>query len=190
MTKIVIAIVVVVVLLILVYLIKTRNKFVVLKNRIADQKAQIDVQLKRRYDLIPNLVETAKAYAGFEKSTLEAVTQARANAVNAKELGDEMAANAKLTSALQRFMAVSESYPDLKANTNFMQLQNELSVTEDKIAKARQFYNDTVLKYNNGIELFPANIVAGMFGYKRQAFLEAEESERAAVKISAEQFKM
>lgn len=189
MDKIVI-VAVVLVLLILIYLISTRNKFVVLKNRMEDQRAQIDVQLKRRYDLIPNLLETAKAYAGFEKSTLESVTQARVNAVNAKDLSDEIAANAKLTSALQRFIAVSESYPELKANTNFIQLQNELSATEDKIAKARQFYNDTVLKYNNGIELFPANIAAGIFGYKKQAFLETADSERKAVKISAEQFKL
>lgn len=189
MTKILV-VVIIIAILVFAYLISAYNKFVVQKNRVEDQRAQIDVQLKRRYDLIPNLVETAKAYAGFEKSTLEAVTQARVSAVNAKDLNDEMAANAKLTSALQRFIAVSESYPELKANTNFMQLQKELSATEDKIAKARQFYNDTVLKYNNSIQMFPANIAAGIFGYKKQAFLEAADSEREAVKISAEHFKL
>lgn len=186
-TKIIVAAVVV---LILIYIIATANKFIQLKNRVENQKAQVDVQLKRRYDLIPNLVETAKAYAGFEKSTLEAVTKARTNAMGAGNMGEELAANAELTRALQRFIVVSESYPELKANTNFMQLQNELSATEDKIAKARQFYNDTVLKYNNAISMIPANIVAGMFGHKKLPFLEAAQGEREAVKISADQFKM
>lgn len=187
MTPIIIAVVVVI---LLIYIVSTANRFVQLRNRVENQKSQIDVQLKRRYDLIPNLIETAKGYANFEKSTLEAVTQARGNAVNAKDFKDEMAENAKLTNALQRFIAVSENYPDLKANTNFMQLQNELSSTEDKISKARQFYNDTVLKYNNAIEMIPANIVAGLFGHRKKPFLEAAESEREAIRISADQFKM
>lgn len=161
-----------------------------LKDTHNDQKAQVDVQLKRRYDLIPNLVETAKAYAGFEKSTLEAVTQARTHAMQAGSMGEELTANAELTRALQRFIVVSENYPELKANANFIQLQNELSATEDKIAKARQFYNDTVLKYNNAVEMIPANIVAGVFGHKKLPFLEAAQSEREAVKISADQFRM
>lgn len=183
-------VIIAVVVLIVIYVITTANKLVQMKNRVENQKAQVDVQLKRRYDLIPNLVETAKAYAGFEKSTLEAVTRARTNAMEAGNIGEELAANAELSRALQRFIVVSESYPELKANTNFMQLQNELSATEDKIAKARQFYNDTVLKYNNAIEMIPSNLVAGLFGHKKLPFLEAAQNEREAVKISADQFRM
>lgn len=179
-----IAIIVAVVLIILIYIIKTHNKFVQMKNRIADQKAQIDVQLKRRYDLIPNLVETAKGCANFEKSTLEAVVQARANALNAKDFGGAMSANENLTATLHRFIAVGESYPELKANNNFTRLQDELSDSEDKIAKTRQFFNDAVLKYNNAIQVFPANIVAGIFSYKKYEYFEISEAERENVRVS------
>jgi len=185
---IVVGVIVLVVLLLLGYIIKKRNNFVVMRNRIKDQQAQIDVQLKRRYDLIPNLIETAKGYACFEKSTLEAVAKARATALGAKSLDESMAANEQLTGMLHRILAVGESYPELKANSNFMQLQNELSATEDKIAKARQFFNDTVLKYNNAIQVFPASMVAGMCGFKEYQFLEAAESERESIKISSDTF--
>lgn len=181
---VIIAVIAVVVLAVLVYVIKKRNKFVELKNRVEDQKAQIDVQLKRRFDLIPNLVETVKGCANFEKSTLEAVVSARANAVNAKDLSGAISANENLTAALHRLIAVSESYPELKSNTSFVQLQGELAATEDKIAKARQFFNDTVLKYNNAIQMFPANIVAGIFGYAKYDYLEVSEAERENVKVS------
>lgn len=181
---IIIAVIAAAAVAVLAYIISKRNKFVALKNRIEDQKAQIDVQLKRRYDLIPNLVETVKGCADFEKSTLEAVVNARNNAVNAKDLGSAISANDALTSALQRLIVVSESYPELKANAGFVQLQGELAATEDKIAKARQFFNDTVLKYNNAIQMFPANIVAGMFGYAKYDYLKASEAERENVKVS------
>lgn len=171
-------------LLVIVYFIKTYNRLIVLRNRVRDQQAQIDVQLRRRYDLIPNLVETVKGCAGFEKSTLEAVVAARARAVQAGDLAGTVAANDTLTSALHRLLAVSENYPDLKASANFAQLQNELAGTEDKIAKARQFYNDTVLKYNNSIQTFPANLVAGMTGHHESAFLQTAESEREPVRVS------
>ncbi len=181
--------VIVVVLLVAAFLASSHNKFVVLKNRVKDQEAQINVQLKRRYDLIPNLIETAKGYAAFEQSTLDAVVSARAKATAATTLGDAMAANDALTRSVGQLFALSESYPDLKANQHFLQLQAELSRTEDKIAKARQFFNDTVLKYNNAIALFPANIAAGLFGYKEMSFLAVAAEEQAAVKMDASTFK-
>lgn len=174
----------IIVLIVLFYFIRTYNRFVVLRNRVKDQQAQIDVQLKRRYDLIPNLVETVKGCAGFEKSTLEAVTAARAGAAKAQDFAETVAANDTLTSALHRLLAVSESYPDLKSSSNFMHLQNELSETEDRISKARQFYNDTVLKYNNAIQTFPANLIAGITGHRESTYLQAAENERDAVKVS------
>lgn len=189
MGKLALAAVVILVILIAAYWVKTRNQFIVLRNRIKDQWAQVDVQLKRRADLIPNLVEIAKGYAGFEKSTLEAVTQARARVMHADSMKEAVAANEALNSAVHRFFAVGESYPDLKANANFMQLQQEISVTENKIAMARQFYNDTILKYNNAIQIFPASVIAGMGGFYEIEFLSASETERENVKINAADFK-
>lgn len=187
---IVIGIIVLVVLLIIAAIIKTRNSFVTLRNRVKNQMAQVDVQLKRRYDLIPNLLETAKGYAGFEKSTLEAVVQARSNAMAAKDFDKTVAANQELSSVLGRLMVVSEAYPELKANTNFMQLQNELTETENKISLSRQFYNDTVFKYNNAIEMFPASLLAGMFGFHPMSFWEVNETERKSISIKAEDMKL
>lgn len=187
---IVIGIIVLVVLLIIAAIIKTRNSFVTLRNRVKNQMAQVDVQLKRRYDLIPNLLETAKGYAGFEKSTLEAVVQARSNAMAAKDFDKTVAANQELSSVLGRLMVVSEAYPELKANTNFMQLQNELTETENKISLSRQFYNDTVFKYNNAIEMFPASLLAGMFGFHPMSFWEMNETERKSISIKAEDMKL
>lgn len=187
---IVIGIIVLVVLLIIAAIIKTRNSFVTLRNRVKNQMAQVDVQLKRRYDLIPNLLETAKGYAGFEKSTLEAVVQARSNAMAAKDFDKTVAANQELSSVLGRLMIVSEAYPELKANTNFMQLQNELTETENKISLSRQFYNDTVFKYNNAIEMFPASLLAGMFGFHPMSFWEVNETERKSISIKAEDMKL
>ncbi len=186
---IVLAAVVLVVIILLVWIIKSRNSFVVLKNRVKDQKAQIDVQLKRRYDLIPNMVETAKAYSGFERSTLEAVVKARARAVDAGGTSAEFAENDRLTEALHRFIAVSESYPELRSSQHFLQLQQELSTTENKIASSRQFFNDTVMKYNNAIQMFPANIVAGICGFKPYEYLEAAQSERESIRFDANTFK-
>lgn len=185
-TFIVIGVILLIVLVILVVIIKTRNNFVTLRNRVKNQMAQIDVQLKRRYDLIPNLLETAKGYANFERSTLEAVTRARMNAMSATNFDQVVSANQDLSNALHHFLAVGEAYPDLKANSNFMQLQNELTETENKIALSRQFYNDIVFKYNNAIELFPASLVAGLCGFQPMSFWEAAETERGSISISSD----
>lgn len=186
---IVIGIIVLAVLAVLIMAVRTRNHFVTLRNRVRNQTAQIDVQLKRRYDLIPNLLETAKGYAGFERSTLEAVVKARQSAMAAQDFDKAIAANQKLSTALRQLLVVSEAYPELKANSNFMQLQNELAETENKIAMSRQFYNDTVMKYNNAIELFPASLVAGLCGFDAMPFWEAEEAERANITIKAGEMK-
>jgi LemA protein len=161
----------------------TYNILVKLRNRVKDQWAQIDVLLKRRADLIPNLVETVKGYAKHESETLESVIAARNKLVGAKTVEEEIAADGELSRALGRLMAVAESYPDLKANTNFLDLQNNLRDTEDKIQYARQFYNDAVMKYKNKIEMFPSNIVAGMFNFKPEAFFEATEADKEVPKV-------
>ena len=151
---------------------------------VRDQWSQIDVQLKRRFDLIPNLVETVKGYAKHESGTLESVIKARNTFLSAKTPEEEMAANGELTKAMSKLFALSESYPDLKANTNFLQMQNDLKDVEDKIAYARQFYNDVVLKLNNKVEMFPSNLVAGIFKVSKEKFFEAAEAERENVKVS------
>lgn len=167
----------------LLFVMTTYNSLVKLRNMVKDQWSQIDVLLKRRADLIPNLVETVKGYASHEKETLDAVITARNKAVSASTPKEEMEANGELTGALSRLFALTESYPDLKANTNFVDLQNNLKETEDKIAYARQFYNDTVLQYKNKLEMFPSNIVASMFGFKPEEFFEANESEKEVPKV-------
>jgi len=149
-----------------------------LRNRVKDSWAQIDVQLKRRFDLIPNLVNTVKGYASHEKETLDAVIQARNQFTQAGTPTEEVESNNQLTSALNRLFALSESYPDLKANENFKELQLELSKTEDKISFARQFYNDTVMMYNNKVEMFPSNIIAGLFRFEKEVFFEIEVSQK------------
>ena len=154
-----------------------------------NQGAQVDVQLKRRADLIPNLIETTKGYANYEKGTLTAVTELRNKMVNASNMGEAYQANVELNKELARIMVISENYPELKANSNFMKLQNELSDTEEKIAKARQFYNDVVTKYNTQIMLFPKSIFAKMLGFKKNALLEATEKEKESVKIEADTFR-
>lgn len=179
----------VVVVLFLAYIIKTYNGLIVLKNRVENQGAQVDVQLKRRADLIPNLIETTKGYANYEKGTLTAVTELRNKMVNASNMGEAYQANVELNKELARIMVISENYPELKANSNFMKLQNELSDTEEKIAKARQFYNDVVTKYNTQIMLFPKSIFAKMLGFKKNALLEATEKEKESVKIEADTFR-
>ncbi|MBS3062435.1 MAG: LemA family protein [Candidatus Diapherotrites archaeon] len=160
------------------------NGLVTVRNRVDNAWSQIDVQLKRRTDLIPNLVETVKGYMTHERQTLEAVTNARAALVKAGSVADKAQADNMLTQALKTVFAVAESYPDLKANQNFMLLQEELAGTESKIAYARQFYNDSVLGYNNSIQTVPSNIVADMFGFKAKDFFQIPEGERAAVKVS------
>ena len=160
------------------------NSLVQLRNRCENSWAQVDVQLKRRYDLIPNLVETVKGYAKHEKEVFQKVTEARTSAINAGSVKDQGLAENQLSGALKSLFAVAESYPDLKANQNFLMLQEELAGTESKIAYARQFYNDTVMKFNTKQQVFPANIIAGMFGFKEREYFELEEPEaREAVKV-------
>ena len=175
---IILIVVTIIVVLLIAFVAKTYNTLVSLKNRVQDQWAQVDVVLKRRADLIPNLVETVKGYASHENDTLEAVIAARNQAVSATDAHSEMEANNVLTEALGRLFAIAEAYPDLKANTNFMELQRTLQETEDKITYARQFYNDTVMSFNNKIEMFPSNIIASMFHFKQAEFVEANEKDK------------
>lgn len=176
-------ILIIVVVLILIYLGSTYNSFVVLRNRVKDQWAQIDVQLKRRFDLIPNLVETVKGYTSHEKDTLEAVVKARNEYLSSDTPEGKIEANNDLNKVVTKLFALAESYPELKADTNFRELQTTLTETEDKISYARQFYNDVVMKYNNKVEVFPSNIVAAMFGFKTSAYFNATEEERENVKV-------
>lgn len=172
-----------IVVLLILYVIGAYNKLVVLRNRVRDQWAQIDVQLKRRFDLIPNLVETVKGYTKHESETLENVVKARNTFLSASTPEEEMKADGELTKAMTKLFALSESYPDLKANTNFQDLQEELQQTENKIASARQFYNDIVLTYNNKVCTVPSNIIASLFKFKKEAFFEANETERENVQV-------
>ena len=183
-------IIAVVVVIILLFLWGSYNGLVNARNLVKNAWAQIDVQLKRRYDLIPNLVETVKGYKNFERETLEAVTKARTAAQTASTSSDvaaRSAAEGELSGALSRLMVVVEKYPDLKANQNFLALQEELTSTENKISFSRQAYNDQVLQYNNKTQQFPSTIVAGMFNFKKeQEFLQATggDVERQAPKVS------
>ncbi|MBI4239184.1 MAG: LemA family protein [Deltaproteobacteria bacterium] len=160
------------------------NGLVRKRNEVDNAWAQIDVQLKRRTDLVPNLVETVKGYATHERETLDRVIQARNATMNAGSVEQRVAAENALTGALKSLFAVAEAYPDLKANQNFMQLQEELTSTENKVAYARQFYNDQILGYNTAIEVFPTSIIAGMFHFtRRQSFAVTTEAEREAPKV-------
>jgi len=166
------------------------NGLVRLRNQVKNAWAQIDVQLKRRHDLIPNLVETVKGYKDFERSTLEAVTKARNVAQQAvgQGVGAQAKAEGELSGALTRLLAVVERYPDLKANQNFLALQEQLTSTENKISFSRQFYNDSVLNYNNKTQMFPSNLVAAMTGFKQGEFFQVEKAEEREVpKVSFEQ---
>ena len=176
-------VILVLVALIAVVLMVMYNRLVRLRNRIENAWAQIDVQLQRRTDLIPNLVETVKGYASHEKGVLEGVTQARAGVMNAKGPAETAAADNVLTGALKSLFAVSEAYPDLKANQNFLALQEELSGTEGKVAYARQFYNDAVNSYNTSIQSFPTNLIANNFGFKAREYYEAGDDARGAVRV-------
>jgi LemA protein len=161
------------------------NGLVRLRNQLENAWAQIDVQLKRRHDLIPNLVETVKGYATHERETFEKVIQARNMAVSAKTVGDRAEAENVLTGTLKSLFAVAEAYPELKANQDFMRLQEELSSTENKIAFSRQFYNDAVMTYNTHIEVFPTNFIATMFHFAHRDFFEAkDQAEREVPKVS------
>ena len=160
-----------------------KNKFVVLLSRVKNAWSQIDVQLQRRFDLIPNLVETVKGYAAHEKGTLEAVIAARNQYVSAGSVQEKMEASNQLTGVLRQLFAVSEAYPDLKSNTNFLQLQEQLKEVEDKVAYARQFYNDTVTKYNQSIQLFPASLFAGLFHYVEEPLFQAVTGSQEVPKV-------
>lgn len=177
-----------IVAILVIFFIATYNGLVRLRNQVKNAWAQIDVQLKRRYDLIPNLIETVKGYMKHERETLEAVTNARAAAQKVSQTGGAGAiakAEGELTAALSRLLVTVEAYPDLKANQNFLSLQEELTSTENKISFSRQYYNDSVLNLNNKIEMFPSNIIAGMTGFKAGEFFETEtEAERQAPKVS------
>ncbi|MCL2314972.1 MAG: LemA family protein [Proteobacteria bacterium] len=176
------------VLLVGIYLLATYNKLVVLKHRVKEAWSDIEVQMKRRYDLIPNLVETVKGYATHEKSTLEAVIQARNMAMaNQGSLEDKAKTENMLSGTLKSLFALSENYPELKANENFLELQRELTDTENKIQASRRFYNSNVLAINTKLEMFPSNIVGKKFGFEKQSFFKLDESEQAArqpVKVS------
>ena len=166
------------------FIVKTYNSLVVARNKVRDQFSQIDVQLKRRFDLIPNLVETVKGYAKHESETLEKVIEARNGYANAKTDAEKMAASKEMSQGVMQIFALAENYPELKANENFLDLQKQLKEVEDKIGYARQFYNDSVLMYNNKIEMFPSNLIASMFGFKKESFFEADEKERENVEVN------
>ncbi len=176
-------IIIVVVALFLLFLVLQYNSLVRLRNRTKNAWAQIDVQLRRRYDLIPNLIETVKGYAEHEKETFDAVVQARSSAMAATGPVDQAQNENLLEGTLKSLFALSEAYPDLKANVNFLELQEELTSTESKIAFARQHFNDSVLGYNNKIEVFPSNLIAGIFKFEQEEFYEVEDEAEGPVQV-------
>ena len=176
-------IVLAILVLLVLYVIVSYNSLVRVRNRTDDSWSQIDVQLRRRYDLIPNLVETVKGYAAHERQTFEAVTKARTQGINAQGVAEQAQAENMITGALKSLFAVAEAYPELKANQNFLALQEELTATEGRISYARQFYNDTVLKLNTKVQTLPTNILAGMFGFKTREYFEADDTSRGPVTV-------
>ena len=182
-SQIIIIVIVGILLLFVCYVISIYNKLVNARNKVDNQFSQIDIQLKRRADLIPNLVETVKGYAKHEKGTLTEVIEARNKAVSAGSVNEKIEANNELTGALNKLLAVAEAYPDLKANENFKDLQNNLKETEDKITYARQFYNDSAMSFNNIVQMFPSNIVASMFGFKKFDYFKIDEKEKETPKV-------
>ena len=167
-----------------IYGVSIYNSLVRLRNQVKNAWSQIDVQLKRRHNLIPNLIETVKGYMTHERDTLENITKARSAAVDASSIGDKSKAESQLSGALGKFNLVVENYPDLKANQNFLSLQEELTSTENKISFSRQSYNDQVLFYNNKIEMFPSNLLAGMYHFMKEEFFEIDvEEEREVPKV-------
>ena len=178
-------VVAVIVVLLIIFVIGVYNALIRLRNQVDNSWSQIDVQLKRRHDLIPNLVETAKGYMKHERETFEAITNARSQAMGAKTVSEASKAEGALGETLSRFMLVVENYPDLKANQNFLAVQEELTSTENKISFARQSYNDQVLFFNNKIQMFPSNIVANTFNFGKRDFFELESAaEREVPKVS------
>ena len=169
--------------ILVIWVIAKYNQLIRLRNRIENAWSQIDVQLRRRYDLIPNLVETVKGYAAHEKEVFENVTKARNAGINASNVKDQGEAENMISGALKSLFAVAEAYPELKANENFMMLQEELAGTESKIAYSRQFYNDTVMAYNTLIQTFPTNLIANSFSFEQQDYFPMEETAREPVKV-------
>ena len=180
---IVLLVLVALVVVVAIYGVAKYNGLVGLRNKIEGSYAQIDVQLNRRHDLIPNLVETVKGYANHERATLEAVVQARNQATAAQGVADKAQAENVLSGALKSLFAVAEAYPDLKANQGFQQLQTELASTEDRIAYSRQYYNDVVRSYNEGIQKFPANLLANTFHFTQREYFAADEPSRQNVQV-------
>jgi LemA protein len=180
---VVVAVIVVVALLVALLLVSLYNRLVRLRNRSENAWSQVDVQLRRRYDLIPNLVETVKGYASHERATFEEVTRARTAAQQATTVQDQAQAENVLTAAIGRLFAVAEAYPELRATENFQQLQAQLTDIEQDIAVARQVYNDTVLTYDTALESVPTNVVAGMFSFQPRAYFETEEPTREAPQV-------
>lgn len=183
MTGIIVLVVVVIIALILISM---YNNLVKLRNNRENAFANIDVQLKQRYDLVPQLVATVKGYATHEKELLEKVTAARSAAMSASSINDKIEANNMLSNALSGLKVAVEAYPDLKANQNFLQLQNELSDIENKLAATRRFFNSTTRELNNAVQTFPGNLIAGMFGFHKEPMFEIAETERAAVEKAPE----
>ena len=176
-------IIITIIVLIVIYALAIYNSFVQLNNKVKEAFSTMDVYLKKRWDLIPNIVETVKGYAKHEKSTLEDVVKARNTYLSASTPEDQLKADGQLTAAVNKLFALAESYPDLKANESFLSLQKELTTCEEKITYARQFYNDSVLSYNNKIELFPSSIIASMFHFEKEKFFEASAEERKNVQV-------
>lgn len=176
-------IILVIIVLVVLYVISTYNRLIGLRNKVKDGWSQIDVLLKRRADLIPNLVETVKGYTKHEEGTLTAVVEARNKAVSATTPEEAIKAEGEMTQALSRLFALTESYPELKANQNYLDLQKSLEETENKITYSRQFYNDNVLNYNNKIEMFPSNLVASIFKFEKATFFEVGEKDREVPKV-------
>ena len=177
-------IILIIVVLLILFIISVYNSLVTLRQRVKNAFGQMDVQLQRRFDLIPNLVETVKGYMTHESDTLAKVTELRTAWAGAKTVDEKAKLDNELSNTLKTIMAVAEAYPDLKANQNFESLQNELTETEDKISYSRQFYNDIVTKYNTKLELFPSNIVAGMFHFTAESLFEVDSAEaRKNVKV-------
>ena len=172
-----------IIVLVVIWIAATYNKFVGMKTRVEEAFSTIDVFLKKRYDLIPNVVETVKGYAGHEKETLEAVISARNKAISSSP-AEKGAAEGELTNALSRLLMLSEAYPDLKANTNFTELQRQLGTMESEIEKARRYYNGIAAQMNEAVLKFPSNLVASMFGFKKVPFFEAEAEHRENVKVT------
>ena len=182
-TSLIIIIVVALVFLLVFYVIGVYNKLVTSRNKVNNQFSQIDVQLKRRTDLIPNLVETVKGYVKHEKDTFKEVVEARNLALGANTVNEKVIAEKELTSALTKLFALTEDYPELKANENFLSLQNDLKETEDKITYARKFYNDSAMSFNDLVGMFPSNIIAKLFGFKEFDFFTATDDEKKAPKV-------